>query len=170
MYIEIEPWTCHSQTTAHGGVAPGRAEYKERNRLVASGRSNARSAETCRYLLAAGHVRHPPGPEIMGPSPGQDADRGWSPTPGGGRRATRTVGRLDNPPAGQYHLDMAASTLTGAVWILIALVALLIVVFIIRRMIRLLLFALLLGGLLIGWLLIRHGGLKGITQTPWWPW
>ncbi len=65
---------------------------------------------------------------------------------------------------------MAVFIPAGAVWILIALVALLVAVFIIRRMIRLLLVALLLGGLLIGWLLIRHGGLEGITQASWWPW
>ena len=65
---------------------------------------------------------------------------------------------------------MAVSIPAGAVWILIALVALLVAVFIIRRMIRLLLVALLLGGLLIGWFLIRHGVLDGITQASWWPW
>ena len=64
---------------------------------------------------------------------------------------------------------MAVSVPVIAVGALIAVVAVLVVVFIIRRTIRLLLFALLVGGLLIGWLLLRHGGLEQLKQAPWWP-
>ena len=54
--------------------------------------------------------------------------------------------------------------------ILGGVVALFLVVFIIRRMMRLMWVALLVAVLVAAWLLFRHGGLDRLTQASWWPW
>ena len=65
---------------------------------------------------------------------------------------------------------MAISVPENLVWILGAVVALFLVIFIIRRMMRLMWFALVLAVLVAAWLLVHHGGIDRLTQASWWPW